>query len=151
MNGDLIVKDLHVSVEGKEILKGISLTVNAVEDQGPEGGDTTHFSVNLIPHTQAVTTLGALAQGQAVNIEIDVLARCGVRQYRRHAGTHRQLATGAGYLFTDRRKADMDTGDVGDGVEWSGREHAGRDTELAQPRPLGRRPGAHIDGHQAEY
>ena len=35
----------------------------------------TEFTVNLIPHTQAVTTLGALAVGQAVNIEIDVLAR----------------------------------------------------------------------------
>ena len=50
---------------------GVSLTVNTVEDHG----DVTHFSVNLIPHTQAVTTLGALAQGQMVNIEIDVLAR----------------------------------------------------------------------------
>ena len=37
--------------------------------------DGTHFSVNIIPHTQAVTTLGALEAGQPVNIEIDVLAR----------------------------------------------------------------------------
>ena len=52
--------------------KPVSLTVNAVDDRGP---DVTHFTVNLIPHTQAVTTLGTLTQGQAVNIEIDVLAR----------------------------------------------------------------------------
>jgi len=50
---------------------GVSLTVNSVSD-GPEGTD---FTVNLIPHTQAVTTLGAIEVGQAVNIEIDVLAR----------------------------------------------------------------------------
>jgi riboflavin synthase len=52
-------------------IDGVSLTVNGVEDDGA----TTRFWVNLIPHTQAVTTLGALAEGQAVNIEIDVLAR----------------------------------------------------------------------------
>jgi len=60
-----------VAPKGSITIDGVSLTVNAVEDRG----DTTHFSVNLIPHTQAVTTLGALAPGQIVNIEIDVLAR----------------------------------------------------------------------------
>ena len=60
-----------IAPKGSVTIDGVSLTVNTVEDHG----DTTHFSVNLIPHTQAVTTLGALAQGQAVNIEIDVLAR----------------------------------------------------------------------------
>lgn len=60
-----------IAPKGSITIDGVSLTVNTVEDHG----DTTHFSVNLIPHTQAVTTLGALAQGQAVNIEIDVLAR----------------------------------------------------------------------------
>lgn len=60
-----------IAPKGSITIDGVSLTVNTVEDQG----DVTHFSVNLIPHTQAVTTLGALAQGQMVNIEIDVLAR----------------------------------------------------------------------------
>jgi riboflavin synthase len=60
-----------IAPKGSITVDGVSLTVNTVEDQG----DVTHFSVNLIPHTQAVTTLGALAQGQMVNIEIDVLAR----------------------------------------------------------------------------
>ncbi|MEH3157693.1 MAG: riboflavin synthase [Sphingomonas taxi] len=60
-----------VAAKGSITIDGVSLTVNQVEDHG----DVTHFAVNLIPHTQAVTTLGTLASGQAVNIEIDVLAR----------------------------------------------------------------------------
>jgi len=61
-----------VAPKGSITIDGVSLTVNEVGDQ-PDG--TAHFAINLIPHTQAVTTLGALAQGQAVNLEIDVLAR----------------------------------------------------------------------------
>jgi riboflavin synthase len=45
----------------------VSLTVNDVD------GD--RFSVNLIPHTLAVTTLGRLREGQRVNLEVDQLAR----------------------------------------------------------------------------
>jgi riboflavin synthase len=48
-------------------IDGTSLTVNEVEGQ--------EFGVNIIPHTQAVTTWGSLAEGQRVNIEIDMLAR----------------------------------------------------------------------------
>ena len=58
--------------KGSVTVDGVSLTVNEVTDHGDEG---THFAINLIPHTQAVTTLGMLEPGQAVNIEIDVLAR----------------------------------------------------------------------------
>ena len=58
--------------KGSVTIDGVSLTVNEVVDQDD---GTTHFAINLIPHTQAVTTLGALAPGQQVNIEIDVLAR----------------------------------------------------------------------------
>jgi riboflavin synthase len=61
-----------IAPKGSITIDGVSLTVNEVADQGD---GTTHFSINLIPHTQAVTTLGDLAQGQAVNLEIDVLAR----------------------------------------------------------------------------
>ena len=57
--------------KGSVTVDGVSLTVNTVEDA--DSGST--FTINLIPHTQAVTTLGGLAPGQAVNIEIDVLAR----------------------------------------------------------------------------
>jgi riboflavin synthase len=61
-----------IAPKGSITIDGVSLTVNEVSDQ-PDG--TAHFAINLIPHTQAVTTLGELAQGQAVNLEIDVLAR----------------------------------------------------------------------------
>jgi riboflavin synthase len=57
--------------KGSVTVDGVSLTVNAVCD----ADDATDFSVNVIPHTQAATTLGTLEAGQAVNIEIDVLAR----------------------------------------------------------------------------
>jgi riboflavin synthase len=60
-----------VAPKGSVTVDGVSLTVNMVEDA--PGGTT--FTVNVIPHTQAVTTLGSLTVGQAVNIEIDVLAR----------------------------------------------------------------------------
>jgi len=57
--------------KGSVTLDGVSLTVNAVEDTG----DGTRFAINLIPHTRAVTTLGALEPDARVNVEIDVLAR----------------------------------------------------------------------------
>lgn len=61
-----------IAPKGSVTIDGVSLTVNEVSDQ-PDG--TAQFAINLIPHTQSVTTLGALAEGQTVNIEIDVLAR----------------------------------------------------------------------------
>lgn len=61
-----------IAAKGSITIDGVSLTVNEVADQDD---GTAHFAINLIPHTQAVTTLGALTQGQAVNLEIDVLAR----------------------------------------------------------------------------
>ena len=60
-----------IAPKGSITIDGVSLTVNGVEDDG----ETTRFWVNLIPHTQAVTTIGALAAGHAVNVEVDVLAR----------------------------------------------------------------------------
>ena len=60
-----------LAAKGSVTVDGVSLTVNTVADDGA----TTRFTVNVIPHTRAMTTLGALAPGQAVNIEIDVLAR----------------------------------------------------------------------------
>ena len=53
--------------KGSIAIDGVSLTVNAVA--------ADCFSVNLIAHTRARTTLGAAAAGQAVNVEIDMLAR----------------------------------------------------------------------------
>ena len=56
-----------IAVKGSIAVDGVSLTVNAVEASG--------FAVNLIPHTLAQTTLGELADGAPVNIEIDPVAR----------------------------------------------------------------------------
>ena len=57
----------YVARKGSATLDGVSLTVNDV--------DGREFGVNLIPHTLAVTTLGALAAGAQANLEIDVMAR----------------------------------------------------------------------------
>ena len=73
-----------VAPKGSVTVDGVSLTVNEVSDEA----DGTYFAVNVIPHTQAETTLGELEAGQAVNIEIDVLARYLMRMevYRAKAG-----------------------------------------------------------------
>ena len=60
-----------IAPKGSISLDGVSLTVNEVED----GGETTCFAVNLIPHTTDHTTLGGIVAGHRLNLEIDVLAR----------------------------------------------------------------------------
>src|SRR4030095_331197 len=60
-----------IAPKGSIALDGVSLTVNEVED----AGDTTRFTVNLIPHPAEHTTLGGIAAGRQLNLEIDVLAR----------------------------------------------------------------------------
>ncbi len=56
-----------IAPKGSVCLNGTSLTVNEVAG--------TDFGINLIPHTRAVTTWGQVAVGDAVNLEIDTLAR----------------------------------------------------------------------------
>jgi len=56
-----------IASKGSVAVDGISLTVNEVT--------ATRFGVNIIPHTQAVTTLGGLQPGDPVNLEIDLIAR----------------------------------------------------------------------------
>lgn len=53
--------------KGSVAVNGVSLTVNSVQEDA--------FSVNLIPHTMAVTNLGDLEEGGVVNLEIDLVAR----------------------------------------------------------------------------
>jgi len=60
-----------IAPKGSVALDGVSLTVNEVAD------DT--FSVLIIPHTLKVTTLGALAAGDHVNLEVDLMARYAAR------------------------------------------------------------------------
>lgn len=57
----------YIARKGSVTLDGVSLTVNAVEG--------VNFSINLIPHTLEVTTLGVLSRGSRLNLEIDLLAR----------------------------------------------------------------------------
>ena len=57
----------YIAVKGSITINGVSLTVNEV--------DGAVFSVNLIPHTLAVTTLNELRAGARVNLEIDLIAR----------------------------------------------------------------------------
>ena len=61
-----------IAAKGSITVDGVSLTVNAVDDLS-DGSCT--FTLNIIPHTGDVTTLGALEAGDSVNLEIDVLAR----------------------------------------------------------------------------
>ena len=60
-----------VAAKGSITIDGVSLTVNEVTDTD----SATDFTINLIPHTADHTSLGSVAVGQSVNLEIDVLAR----------------------------------------------------------------------------
>ena len=60
-----------VAAKGSITLDGVSLTVNSVDD----GEHGTFLAVNIIPHTSQMTTLGGIALGRQLNVEIDVLAR----------------------------------------------------------------------------
>jgi riboflavin synthase len=64
-----------IAPKGSVAVDGVSLTVNEAE------GDT--FSVLIIPHTLSVTTLGALAAGDTVNFEVDLMARYAARLLER--------------------------------------------------------------------
>ncbi len=61
----------YIAAKGSITVNGVSLTVNRVA--GAE------FDINLIPHTLAVTTLGALNAGARVNLEVDLIARYAAR------------------------------------------------------------------------
>ena len=86
----------YIARKGSVTLDGVSLTVNEV--------DGVKFAVNLIPHTLEVTTLGALAAGARVNLEIDLLARYverltwkpneAAQQHRRNSRRHRRRTHG---------------------------------------------------------
>ena len=60
-----------IAAKGSITLDGASLTVNEVTDEGGK----TRFTINIIPHTAAHSTLGDLAPGRQLNVEIDVIAR----------------------------------------------------------------------------
>lgn len=57
----------YIAPKGSITLEGISLTINEVNG--------TKFGVNIIPHTQEVTTMGKMKVGDQLNFEIDMIAR----------------------------------------------------------------------------
>jgi riboflavin synthase len=61
----------YLAYKGSITVNGVSLTVNRVEDRT----DGTVVHINLIPHTVQNTALGGLHAGDAVNLEIDTVAR----------------------------------------------------------------------------
>jgi riboflavin synthase len=61
----------YLAYKGSITVNGVSLTVNRVSDV-PDGAE---FEINLIPHTIEVTTLKTLKPGDAVNLEVDLIAR----------------------------------------------------------------------------
>jgi riboflavin synthase len=62
----------YIAPKGSVTVDGVSLTVNSVKDNDDKSAT---FHLNIIPHTWAVTAFADLGVGQAVNVEIDVLAR----------------------------------------------------------------------------
>jgi riboflavin synthase len=57
----------YVIEKGSVAINGVSLTVNSCQGE--------QFTVSIIPHTLAVTTLGELKQGDMVNIEVDIIGK----------------------------------------------------------------------------
>ena len=86
----------YVARKGSVTLDGVSLTVASVSDAG------SSFTVSLIPHTMASTTLHLLKPGSPVNVEVDILARY----------VERLLASGAAAPAS----AQVDSGSAGGGL-----------------------------------
>jgi riboflavin synthase len=77
----------YVAPKGSIAVDGVSLTSNAI--------DGSRFTVNLIPHTLAVTTLGHLANGARVNLEVDLIARYVERMHAAPAPAERDPGNAA--------------------------------------------------------
>ncbi|MBA5636098.1 riboflavin synthase [Duganella sp. LX20W] len=65
----------YLAFKGSIVVNGVSLTVNRVTDIGSGEQLVCQFSINLIPHTIAMTTLKHLKPGAKVNLEVDLIAR----------------------------------------------------------------------------
>jgi riboflavin synthase len=77
----------YIARKGSVAIDGVSLTVNEVRGAS--------FGINLIPHTQAVTTLGALRVAARVNVEVDQIARYVERLLRAEEEPRRGTIAGA--------------------------------------------------------
>lgn len=78
-----------IATKGSVAINGVSLTVNGIADDAAGA----RFHVNLIPHTLAVTTLGELGVGAAVNIEVDMMARYAARLAEADSGADTEADT----------------------------------------------------------
>jgi riboflavin synthase len=102
----------YVATKGSVTLDGVSLTVAAVDagagaaQHGGDAGET--FTVCLVPTTLGRTTLGALAPGDVVNVEVDVLAKYVERLLARGAAAGASLATPAGASLATPAGAPVD-------------------------------------------
>jgi len=65
----------YFAYKGSITVNGVSLTINRVEDIAHAGQSPCRVSINLIPHTIAMTTLKNLRPGDRVNLEVDTIAR----------------------------------------------------------------------------
>ena len=79
----------HVVEKGSICVDGVSLTVNGID------GDT--FWVGIVPHTLAVTKMGALRPGDTVNVEVDILAKYVERLLGRADGVTLETLRAAGF------------------------------------------------------
>jgi riboflavin synthase len=61
----------YLAYKGSIVVNGVSLTINQVED----AANSCIININVIPHTLENTTLGNLKSGDAVNLEVDLIAR----------------------------------------------------------------------------
>lgn len=61
----------YLAIKGSVAVNGVSLTINRVND----AAEACELSLNIIPHTLAHTTLGQVAAGTRVNLEVDMIAR----------------------------------------------------------------------------
>lgn len=66
---------VYLVPKGSVAVDGVSLTVNSVSAGAAGSGSSPRFSVTLIPHTLAVTTWAAKQVGDAVNLEVDLIAK----------------------------------------------------------------------------
>jgi riboflavin synthase len=84
----------YIATKGSICVDGVSLTVNDVRE--------TTFEVNIVPHTRRETTLGSLASGARVNMEVDLMARYAERlllgDQAVHSGITRDLLARQGYM-----------------------------------------------------
>ena len=72
---------LFLAYKGSIVVNGVSLTVNKTEDTAT----ACIVDINLIPHTLQSTTLGKLQHGDAVNLEVDLIARYVTRMFETQA------------------------------------------------------------------